>query len=64
MTEQEIFRILYTFIETTDTLFTESVRDNCDELSAPIMNYVGGTLLTCMQNALMEMEWGGNENEL
>lgn len=62
MNNNEMYRILFNLIDATETLFDESVRENCDELSTPIMNYVGGTLISCMKTALDEMEWEDEEN--
>lgn len=64
MNNNKMYQTLSTFIDTTETLFFDSVLENCDELSTPIMNYVAGTLLTCMKNALYEMEWEDEEDDL
>lgn len=63
MNNNEMYRILFNFIDATEALFDENVRENCDELSTPIMNYVGGTLISCMKTALDEMECEDEEDE-
>ena len=61
MNNNKMYQILLAFIDTAEALFDENVRENCDELSTPIMNYVGGTLISCMKTALDEMEWEDEE---